>query len=98
MTANEDVVLTLAHDDALVLFDLLQRWIDDEGGENLRTHVRHDAELWALNTVSCAREPIMAPLDQNYPNDVPEARSRISERAGQWPRGCGSSRRQSRMR
>jgi hypothetical protein len=85
MMANEDVVLSLAHDDALVLFDLLQRWINDEGGENLRTHVQDDAELWALNTVSCALEPIMAPLDQNYPNAVLEARSRISERAGQWP-------------
>jgi hypothetical protein len=34
MTASEDAALTLAYDDAAVLFDLLQRWIDDEGGEN----------------------------------------------------------------
>lgn len=85
MTASEDVVLTLAHDDALVLFELLQRWIEDEGGENIRAQVRHDAELWALNTVNCALEPIMAPLDHNYPKAVQEARRRISERAGRWP-------------
>jgi hypothetical protein len=30
MTASEDAALTLAYDDAAVLFDLLQRWIDDE--------------------------------------------------------------------
>jgi hypothetical protein len=44
MLASEDAVLTLAHDDGLVLFDLLQRRIVDEGGENLRAHVRHDAQ------------------------------------------------------
>ena len=85
MTTSEDVVLTLRRDDALVLFDLLQRWIDDEGGENIRAHVQHEAELWALNTVNCALEPIMAPLDQNYPNALQEARRRISNRAGRWP-------------
>jgi hypothetical protein len=66
--------LTLAYDDAVVLF--FQRWIDDKGGENLRAHVRNDAELWALNTVSCALEPSIAPLDQNYPNACPERASR----------------------
>jgi hypothetical protein len=81
MPASEDAALTLAYDDAVVPF--FQRWIDDEGGENLRAHVRNDAELWALNinTVSCALEPSIAPLDQNYPNAV------------QKERRCGSSRR-----
>jgi hypothetical protein len=85
MNEGDEVTLSLRRDDALVLFELLHRWIDDENGERVRPHIQHDAELWALNSLCCALEPIIAPLPQDYAKAVQTARTGICERAGEWP-------------
>jgi hypothetical protein len=89
MTANEDVVLTLAHDDALVLFDLLQRWIDDEGGECSRAH--HGASGSELSKRCPGSQK------QDYPNEQAsgheDAAAPVDSRGCDNPSNCRRSRR-----
>lgn len=43
--------LDLGADETLVLFALLQRWLEDGQGAPIRAAVVDDAELWALNAL-----------------------------------------------
>lgn len=43
--------LELGADETLVLFELLQRWLEDGRGASIRAAVVDDAELWALNAL-----------------------------------------------
>ncbi|WP_291823719.1 hypothetical protein [Bosea sp. (in: a-proteobacteria)] len=43
--------LELGADETLVLFELLQRWLEDGRGAPIRAAVVDDAELWALSAL-----------------------------------------------
>lgn len=43
--------LELGVDETLVLFELLQRWLEDGRGAPIHAAVVDDAELWALNAL-----------------------------------------------
>ena len=85
--AENDVSLALSGDEALVLFDLLSRWIDDEKGTSIRTHIHDDAELWALNNVLVTLERMLVtPFSSEYRQRLGEARERLRTKSGgAWP-------------
>ncbi|WP_324133851.1 hypothetical protein [Bosea sp. (in: a-proteobacteria)] len=51
--------LELGVDETLVLFELLQRWLEDGQGAPIRAAVVDDAELWALNALKQRRPDAM---------------------------------------
>lgn len=82
-----EVELRLTADEALVLFDLLGRWIDRDKAQDLLGLVEDDAETWALNAVKCLLErELVEPFRPEYNELVATARGRLRERNGEaWP-------------
>jgi hypothetical protein len=70
--------ITLSSDEALVLFDLLAREIEDRNEKRIAEMIEHPAEFWAPNDVfgSLQRE-LVEPFDPNYRQLVAAARERI---------------------
>ena len=88
MTDDEgQVELRLSADEALVLSDLLYRWIDQEHGRTIAPLVVDDAEIWVLNGLNCSLERVVATVFQlDYATGLSAARERESERCGgRWP-------------
>jgi hypothetical protein len=81
------VALSLAPDEALVLFGFLSRLIEERRGKDLVSLTKHDAELWALNGVLCLLERALAePLRGDYALLLDQARTRFAEaNGGAWP-------------
>ncbi|MEO7071242.1 MAG: hypothetical protein ABI131_12210 [Nostocoides sp.] len=75
MADPDDLTVTLTQDEALVLFELLHRWEDDE----LVTAPRHHGEQVALWNLSAALEKVMVePFDADYARLVSEAQMRLA--------------------
>lgn len=71
----EDVNIALTGDEALVLFDLLHRWEDNEQV----SPPRHEAEQIALWNLSAVLEKVTAePFLPDYARLVSEARTRLT--------------------
>ncbi|KAB2912762.1 MAG: hypothetical protein F9K29_17970 [Hyphomicrobiaceae bacterium] len=84
MTDAIDIKLT--HDEALVLFDFLQREIDLANGARLAAATEHQAELWALNGLNCLLEKVIAEAFRpDYPVLIAAARDALVEKSGTWP-------------
>lgn len=78
MTQGSDVTITLTSDEALVLFELLHRWEDDDRVSEPE-HRGEQAALWSL---SCLLEKVLVePFDPRYEELVDAARVRLSARA-----------------
>ncbi len=91
MSEKDDVSIVLGPDDALVLYDLLGRWIDKEDGALIRPQTRDEAELWALNALRAALAKVLvAPFDDHYASLVQQARRSVRDRCGDWPTASGS--------
>ena len=87
MSSNGGVPITLTKEEGLVLHGLLRRWLEEEKGAIIEPQIRDDAELWALNSVYCTLETILSePFAANYPVLVEQARQKVREEAGDWPR------------
>jgi len=70
-----DVTTSLTADEALVLFDLLHRWEDDEQV----SHPKHHAEQVALWNLSAVLESaLVEPFDSGYTDLVSAARTRLA--------------------
>jgi len=83
MNDRSSVSIDLDKDEALVLFDLLAREVDDRDGAALRPAVEHDGELWALNALHTALErTLTGPFDAAYKEHVGSARAALVVRAG----------------
>jgi hypothetical protein len=50
------ISIELDREEALVLSNLLFRWIEQEHGRKIHTFIKDDAEIWALNTLFCLLE------------------------------------------
>lgn len=75
----EDVTIQLTGDEALVLFDLLHRWEDDEQV----SAPRHGAEQVALWNLSAGLERVLVdPFSPNYGQLLSEARARLTPTEG----------------
>jgi hypothetical protein len=75
MADREKVTITLTGDEALVLFDLLHRWEDDDRV----SAPRYEAEQIALWNLSAMLERAMAePFRPDYERLVSEARTRLT--------------------
>jgi hypothetical protein len=73
-------------DEALVLFEFLTREIDERNGIRLKSATLHDAELWALNLLQGHLERnLVSPFEENYLEQVSQAREALIERCGRWP-------------
>jgi hypothetical protein len=71
---NTDVTISLTGDEALILFDLLHRWEDDERV----TEPENAAEQVALGALSALLErELPEPFDPRYSDLVSEARARL---------------------
>ena len=77
----------LTPEEALVLFDFLGRWIEEEKGKGVRPLTKSDAEIWVLNSAYCELERVLAePFLPNYAQVVEKAREEVQSRnGGQWP-------------
>ena len=72
--------IQLSDHEALVLFDLLSREIDDNKGRRLAAIFDHPAEFWTLNAVQVALESALwAPFAEEYPKLLAEARDRVMD-------------------
>ena len=72
--------ITLTADDALVLFELLAREIDDRKSVRLAGMIDHPAEFWALNGVfGDLQRQLAEPFRADYGELVDAARERIME-------------------
>ena len=86
MADRTGITLNLDHDEALILFDFLQREIDQGNGEQLRQAVKHDGELWALNGLNCLLEKqLVEPFQIDCEVTVAKARTMLVRRCGAWP-------------
>ena len=75
MEFDNEVLLPLSHDEALVLFDVLHRW-EDAGSVSEPLHRGEQVALWNL---SCALERVLvAPFDDRYDQFVSEANDRLA--------------------
>jgi len=75
MGDTDDVTISLTVDEALVLFDMLHRWEDDEQV----SAPRHEAEQVALWNLSAVLERVMRePFSPDYGRLVAEARARLT--------------------
>jgi hypothetical protein len=81
------ITIELDREEALVLLDLLFRWIGQEHGKAILCHIRDDAEIWALNALFCLLETqVPEILSPDYDKDLQEACERLRERFGDsWP-------------
>ena len=84
---SKEVHIALSHDEALVLFDLLSRWIEEKDAAPIKPLVEHDGELWSLNSLLCLLERELGePFSTDYGKLVDAARARLVERCGTWPK------------
>jgi hypothetical protein len=77
------MVIDLSENEALVLFDMLQAY--EEQDDPRLVAVRHAAErnaLWALSAQLEKR--LIAPFRHDYDELLEEARSRVEEQGGLW--------------
>ena len=75
MAESGDVSIALTTDEALVLFDLLHRWEDDDRV----TTPQHAAEQVALwNLFALLERELREPFDPHYADLVAKARTRLA--------------------
>lgn len=87
MSAGKHVDITLNDAEALVLFDLLARLVEEQHARQLRALTEHDAEIWALNSVYLSLQRILSqPFSGDYRQAVDLARFEVSTACGgAWP-------------
>lgn len=90
---SKTMVVRLQREEALVLFDLLSRWLADERGQAVGEHVEDDAELWALNGLLCSLETtLVEPFQHDYADLISRAREEVRAwNGGEWQRQDGGS-------
>ena len=72
------ITIELEDHEALVLFEFLAREIDDRNGEQLAKTFVHPAEFWALNSLNCLLERVLAePFSPQYGELVAAARKQV---------------------
>jgi hypothetical protein len=70
--------ITLTDDDALVLFELLAREIDERKSKRVSAVIEHPAEFWVLNgLLGDLQEQLVEPFKADYRQLVAVARERI---------------------
>ncbi len=85
MPESSNVNLQLSRDEALVLFEFLQREIDENDANTLKSSIDHEAELWALNGLNCLLERALPePFASDYLKDLSAARHALVKRYGNW--------------
>lgn len=75
MADRADVSISLTSDEALVLFDLLHRWEDDDRVSAPR-HASEQVALWNLSAL--LERELPEPFDPRYADLLAQARSRLS--------------------
>lgn len=75
MADRADVSISLTSDEALVLFDLLHRWEDDDRVSALR-HPSEQVALWNLSAL--LERELPEPIEPRYADLLAQARSRLS--------------------
>jgi len=80
--AQGEVVFQLSADEALILFNLLSRWIDEEGAATPSPqNFENSSECAVLHRMLCILEKQMsAPLSADYRRLVQNAQERLADR------------------
>ncbi len=82
-TPTGEVVLTLNHSVALVVFDLLARMVDQQDTEGVRELLQHPGEVAALWSLMAAFEQVLnEPLEADYRQLITAARDDVVARLG----------------
>jgi hypothetical protein len=83
---DRPVLLSLSHDEALVLHEWLARVVDDENADGIAETLEDDAEVWALNAVYVLLEAALTePFEPGFDKRLKAARKRLKDKAGPWP-------------
>ncbi len=73
--SNDDIKLSLTHDEALVLFEMMSRFSDTD-----KLAIEHQSEERALWNLCCLLEREMVePFMENYNELLSEARERLKD-------------------
>lgn len=73
---NETVSITLSHDEALVLFEFLSRFSDEQ-----KLEIKHQAEQRVLWNMLCALEPVLVePFRSDYLDVLQKARNKVRDK------------------
>lgn len=75
MAESADVTISLTADEALVLFDLLHRWEDDDR-VSAPQHASEQVALWNLSAL--LERELRQPFDPQYNGLVSDARTRLA--------------------
>jgi hypothetical protein len=71
----EEVVIKLTKDEALVLFEFLSRFSDED-----KVSIEDQAEQRALWNLACVFEKVLVePFSENWPDIISEARERLRD-------------------
>ncbi|WP_051357317.1 hypothetical protein [Azorhizobium doebereinerae] len=82
-TPDGEVVLTLNHSVALVVFDLLARLLDRHDAEGVRDLLEHPAEVAALWSLMATFEQVLdEPKEADYRKLIAAAREGVVARLG----------------
>ena len=91
---KSDLAIHVTPDEALILFDLLGRWVEDGDSTSILAATRtkdgyreldlhHPGEFWALNNLYCVLETMLVePFQANYLDLVKQARRSLVGRHG----------------
>jgi hypothetical protein len=72
--------IALSADEALVLFELLARELDERKSQRIPGVIDHPAEFWVLNGIHCDLErELVEPFKADYLELVAAARERIMD-------------------
>jgi hypothetical protein len=87
MSDQEALSIKIGKQEALVLFDLLGRWLDDQNGKEISAQTVDDSEIWALNGIYGSLQSILVePFQDDYSNIVKSAREKVrAANGGEWP-------------
>jgi hypothetical protein len=75
MADSADVSISLTADEALVLFDILHRWEDDDR-VSAPQHASEQVALW--NPSALLERELREPFDPGYADQVAAARARLN--------------------
>jgi hypothetical protein len=75
MADSADVSISLTADEALVLFDILHRWEDDDR-VSAPQHASEQVALWNLSAL--LERELREPFDPDYADQVAAARARLN--------------------
>ncbi len=86
MELDSDISVKLSNSEALVLFDMLARELDDRDGYKMKFVAERDGEIWALNGLLRTLEATLwQGFHEKFSQFVDDANAGLERKNGPWP-------------